>query len=113
MILHACAEKGIESISFFSLRNGANVNSKDDEGYTALMVAAQIGHLRTTKALLMYGANVNLHSTEERTTALIEAVREGYEEIVQILLDHGAEINYQDTDGYTALHYAVEFEHVA
>ena len=42
-----------------SLANGVDVNSKDDEGYSALQAAAENGYLDVVKLLVEKGANVD------------------------------------------------------
>ena len=105
MILHECAEKGIVRILVFAADNGANVNSQDKLGKTALIKAVKIGHFPTIKVLLRYGANVNLGSYDG-CTALMEAAKSKNETIVRMLLNYGAEVNCQNSTGWTALHYA-------
>lgn len=41
-----------------SLANGVDVNSTDDEGYSALQAAAENGYLEVVKTLVQHGANV-------------------------------------------------------
>ena len=41
-----------------ALRNGANANAKDNDGWTALMQAAVHGHTETAELLLKHGAEV-------------------------------------------------------
>ena len=41
-----------------SLANGVDVNSTDDEGYSALQAAAENGYLEVVKLLVEKGANV-------------------------------------------------------
>ena len=41
-----------------SLGNGVDVNSTDDEGYSALQAAAENGYLDVVKLLVEHGANV-------------------------------------------------------
>ena len=42
-----------------SLANGVDVNSTDDEGYSALQAAAENGYLDVVKLLVEKGANVD------------------------------------------------------
>jgi ankyrin repeat protein len=45
------------------LDRGADINAKDPAGYTALELAAFLGHKQVTQLLLEYGANVNLRGS--------------------------------------------------
>ena len=45
---------------------GANINASNDEGMTPLHLAVQIVNIRTTKDLLLRGANRNAETTDGR-----------------------------------------------
>ncbi|MGB6064639.1 MAG: ankyrin repeat domain-containing protein [Desulfomonilaceae bacterium] len=68
---------------------GANVNSRDDRGETALMVACFEGHAEIVGLLLKRGADVNA-KTKYGYTALQAASANGHTEIVDLLKGHGA-----------------------
>jgi len=71
------------------LNKGANIELKNEYGYTALMYAAYYGHADVVRFLLNKGADVNAKDTYGRT-ALSLAGKGGYGEIVRILKDAGA-----------------------
>lgn len=48
-----------------AIQNGADVNARSDNGYTALHAAALNGHLDVAKLLVLQGANVSAHSPQE------------------------------------------------
>ena len=62
-----------------SLANGTDVNSADDEGYSALHAAAENGYLDVVKLLVEKGADVQ-HKTQY--TALELAEMAGHDDIV-------------------------------
>ncbi|MGO9568404.1 MAG: ankyrin repeat domain-containing protein [Desulfomonilaceae bacterium] len=68
---------------------GADVNAKDNHGWTALMEAAKTGHLDVVKLLLDEGADVNAKDNYG-WTALKIAEEDGHKEIVELLKAHGA-----------------------
>jgi len=68
---------------------GANVNAKTDEGWTALMAAANAGSVEAVELLLKAGANAK-HKTRTRETASSRALEGGYQEIIQLLRPAGA-----------------------
>jgi len=70
---------------------GADVNSKNSYGGTALAFAGDKGHTEVVKLLLERGANPNVTDTFYNSTPLGWAAGKGHAEIVRALLDKGAE----------------------
>ena len=65
-----------------SLQEGLNVNSADEEGYSALQAAAENDHLDVVKLLVSKGADVDHRSTY---TALELAEMAGNKDVVEYL----------------------------
>ncbi|GMQ94957.1 MAG: hypothetical protein BMS9Abin13_067 [Patescibacteria group bacterium] len=91
-----------------ALEKGANVNTKDKDGTTALMIAVLYVHTEVTKLLLDRGADVNAKD-KDGTTALMIAALFGQTEIADILLKYDADVNAKDENGTTALMHATTF----
>lgn len=78
------------------LAGGADVNVRDAEGGTLLMLAAHLGNLPMVNALIAAGSDVN--ACDERGWApLIKAAynadqKRGFADVVQVLIDAGANI---------------------
>ena len=72
------------------LAKGAEVNSATEFGATALIFAADSGHVEIVKALIDGGADVNLKDSTYGSTAIDWAAGKGYAPIVEILLAKGA-----------------------
>jgi hypothetical protein len=89
---------------------GANVNAKDERGYTPLIWAAAQGHIKVMKVLLDNGADINAQN-ELGETALIMAAHFGDTKAAQLLIARGADKNIKDTEGYTALATAKDWGH--
>lgn len=76
--------------ALINLRKSLDYHSNED-GYTALMLAAQNGHFEAVKHLLELGASVN--KTYNNYTALSLARENGHQEIVDLLLKAKEEEN--------------------
>ncbi len=68
------------------LNKGARVNEMDEDGDTALIMAAANGNEETVKLLIAAGAHVNAKNGDNET-ALSLAQEEGYDGIVKLLKD--------------------------
>lgn len=90
------------------IQSGANVNEKNNSGYTALHIASGNGCDEIIKELLQGGANINEKDIAGMTPLHIASKR-GSTDIVKILLQNGANIDEKDNDGGTALHWAFSF----
>lgn len=76
------------------LRKGADVNACDNQGVTALMIAASIGIFELAKFFLDNGALVDAQDNNNHTS-LIMACSYGYKNIVALLIEKGAAVNIQ------------------
>ncbi|KAL8644167.1 MAG: hypothetical protein Q9226_007903 [Calogaya cf. arnoldii] len=91
---------------------GAEINSKDSQGGTALHFACDSYAAETSsrvsaiKALFERGLDVKTRNNEGQT-ALHQAVQNGHQEIVKTLITYNAHLNVQDEIGSTPLHRAV------
>jgi len=84
------------------LDKGANVENKDMDGCTPLLLAASMGGTGLVRELLRDGADVNAQRYNG-ASALGLACREGYIDTVNALLNHGAHIETRDNFGHTPL----------
>jgi uncharacterized protein len=90
------------------LENGADLETQDTDGSTALMKAAFSGHTDIVRVLLERGADVKKKSKEGRT-ALHFAAKWGDADMVFDLLDKGADVNARDYLGITPLMRAARY----
>ncbi|XP_070350237.1 photoreceptor ankyrin repeat protein isoform X2 [Equus asinus] len=84
-------------------------NGRDKEGDTALMLAAQAGHVPLVSLLLNYYAGLDLERRDQRgLTALMKAAMRDRSECVAALLMAGADLTAVDpVRGKTALEWAL------
>ena len=85
------------------LREGADVNTAQGDGMTALHWAAVNGQLDTAKMLLYAGANLRATTRLHAYSPLHLASRSGYPDTVRLFLDNGADATVTTTTGVTPL----------
>ena len=87
---------------------GADVNTRAQNGATALMLAAEVGDVEWARDLLESGAEVNARHSDGRTPLMCATVSgEKAADMERLLLRSGADVNAKDKRGYTALMWAV------
>ena len=82
------------------LAQGADINGRDDDGSTAMGLAAIAGQVEAMRYLIEQGADVNITSNDGGVP-LHGAAFFGEYEAVELLLDAGADPNVISDDGYT------------
>jgi len=92
-----------ESITYFLLQNGVELEAADNKGRTSLVWAAMNGQAAALKLLLGAGANMETATPEDGRTPLMTAVVNKHELAVQALIDAGAKLESLDQQGETAL----------
>ena len=92
-----------ESITYFLLQNGVELEAADIKGRTSLVWAAMNGQAAALKLLLGAGANMETTTPEDGRTPLMTAVVNKHELAVQALIDAGAKLGSLDKQGDTAL----------
>ncbi|KAE9524030.1 hypothetical protein AGLY_015677 [Aphis glycines] len=86
------------------VNGGANVESHDKDGLTALHCAASRGHVECVDGLLtLCGCEVDAVDSNS-CSALFYAVTLGHADATEILLEHGANPDRQDGKGRTPAH---------
>lgn len=93
------------------LEQGADVNLRDDQGRTALLVATHANQVAAAKALIEAGADVNAKDNIDDSPYLYAGAR-GLNDILRLTLAHGADLKSTNRYGGTALIPAAERGHV-
>jgi len=97
------------------LQNKADVNYKDENGWTALSAAVFWGKKDAMETILRAGAQalgsgrqvrVNMQNMKGRS-ALHIAARKGEVELIPLLVSSRGDVDLQDIDGWSPLHHAV------
>lgn len=89
------------------LQAGADVDSKDKNGKTALHKAAERGDSRAVSVLLKFGADMTVEDDKGRNAAHC-AVSSYHLDTIKILVEAGADLNCTDREGCTLIHRALK-----
>ncbi len=94
------------------IEEGADVNARDNKGYTPLHWALRIHSdneaIEAAELLIVKGADMNAKDNKFGFTPLHWTVESGKTELAEFLITKGADVNARDKCGYTPLHWAVE-----
>ena len=71
------------------LKRGADVNAKDNDGDTPLLMASEIGPEDVVRLLIEKGADVNA-ANNLGSTPLTMACEKGHEDVAHLLRMHGS-----------------------
>jgi uncharacterized protein len=90
----------VEMVELMLSSKTTNINERDEEGLTGLMVASVTGDSVMTELLLKAGADPNL-AAKTGMTALHAAAFNTHEKLIPMLLSAGADPNVYDSAGRT------------
>lgn len=88
-----------------SLENGMSIDHKNDQGRTALIIAAYSKHAEAVEYLCKMGADVNAKDNNS-CTALLYASYYNILDVAEVLLKYNADKNIKDMYGNTPIDYA-------
>merc|ERR1712150_298511 len=95
-------------------RQGADINAKNNDGWTPLIISARYGQPALAEILITQGAHINA-KTKFGYTALMISVEYGQPELAKVLIEKNAALTAQSTFndfsfGYTVLDLAKKFQ---
>lgn len=93
------------------LRQGADLNEKDSEGFTPLMNAICSSRNDIALWMISQGALLNEQDKENGLTALHFTAINGITDVARALLEKGADFRIPDLKGLTARDHAVKHHH--
>ncbi|CAF1032924.1 unnamed protein product [Adineta ricciae] len=88
-----------------NITNGINLETRDEDHQTALILAARCNHVECVKILLEAHADVNAEDVDG-WTALLNACQNGSLEIIRLLVEHDAQLEHADCGQFTPLMWA-------
>jgi hypothetical protein len=100
-------EKGSLQQVIDAIKGGANVNARDKNEWTALLMAVNDNSAEVMEALIRAGADINA-SNDGWTPLIRAAALNKSPEVTNMLLQAGSDINAKNIYGKTALDYALE-----
>ncbi|KAJ4230958.1 hypothetical protein NW759_002941 [Fusarium solani] len=114
--LHWATWQDSRKMVAFLLGKGADIDAKDDDGWTPLMVAVKSRNEKMMDTLIKHIQGLKEPNTshhldvcdEEQKTPLMAACEDCFEKGVKALCKANASCDAQDYAGRTALHYAVK-----
>lgn len=107
VLFHLVRKKDQEAIINYFLEKGVDVNSGDQSGTTAFMVAASTKNLELVKSLISKVKDIN-QVNKNGESALFFAVQTGSPQIIQFLIEKGAKTNLVAKEGNLAA-YLIHF----
>jgi hypothetical protein len=110
--LNYFAWKGmISSVNRMLLMKGIDVESRDVDGNTPLILAAFNGHIEIVEMLLNHGAKID-SMNDVGISSLYAACEKGYLSVVKLLINKRANIEASCADGWKPLHIACQGGHL-
>lgn len=97
-LVEAAASGDLELVCHFVEETDTNVNATDDDGGSALLWAAENGHIHVVRYLTEQNARVNARDNQG-TIALMRAAGYGRTEVVRYLVECGAKVDIIDRYG--------------
>jgi pectate lyase len=88
------------------LKNGIDVNAKDEQDKTPIFYAVENNCKDIVGFLIASGANVNAKD-EKGMTPLHTATKGGYKHVAELLINKGADVDGKDNSGYIPLSWAI------
>lgn len=85
-----------------TIASGANIDERDENGWTILMHAVFNNKVAFLKELINAGASIDSQCTKGDTALDISVIRGNYA-VAQLLLNHGADPNTTSNNGYTPI----------
>eukprot|EP00758_Cryptobia_borreli_P003635 Tbor_TRINITY_DN3883_c0_g1::TRINITY_DN3883_c0_g1_i1::g.5638::m.5638 len=111
-VLRRMCQQGNVEMALQILNGGAYPNDAQEDGCTALWLAAEAGNLSIIQLLMKYKVNISATKEPGHITPLYIACQNGHVGVVDLLLMNGASPNIAKQNGSTPLHIAAQQGHI-
>ena len=101
--LFIAALNGYRDCLVLLLSRGADVESRDDSGYTCFHIAVEQGHLEESKIMMAYKPKIDVQDSVWGSTPIVCSAYWGYDEIVEMLLKANPDVSICAVFDYSAL----------
>jgi ankyrin repeat protein len=106
-VFNAARSGTVEDLKILVYKNPEIINTKNENGFTPLILACYKGNVAVAKFLIENSKTIDVSS--DMGTPLMAATYKGQAELVQLLLENKANPNIADSNGTTPLIYAAMF----
>ena len=96
------AESGNRAVLSAFIHSGADIDTRDERGWTPLMISSFNGNQEVARLLVEHGASIHIEDTSGYTP-LHWAAFNGYTDVVKLLIIKHANLNAQSKHGWTPL----------
>ncbi|XP_016471873.1 uncharacterized protein LOC107793939 isoform X1 [Nicotiana tabacum] len=105
-LLFVAQSRDLLSLKALIARGDIDLDSQDDQGFSAVMITAAEGHVDGFRLLVHGGANVKLQNKSGETAVTLCALNQNRDRFEKVLLEFALEQGSRNAAGFYALHCA-------
>ncbi|XP_041009559.1 ankyrin-3-like [Juglans microcarpa x Juglans regia] len=105
-VIFAAQAGDIKALEILIGLGGFNLDYQDENGFSAVMIAALKGHVEAFRLLVYAGANVKLHDKYGQTAITLSELHQSHDLFEKVMLELALEKGNRNPGGFCALHCA-------
>lgn len=105
-IFKSISDNDILALNLLILDRKVDINEVNNEGFTALQLAARLGYIECAKVLIKNDCDINIKNFEGQTAVYFSYLFENYE-ITKLLIRLGCDLTLPSPFNRTLLHFAI------